>query len=182
MPVCDGFQCTTMIRTLEKMQLGILPEGAPKPAPALIVALTGLASRRDRDAAKAAGADHFCTKPLKLARLKELLVEWGVGVWLKEDVAGFNYWEIYGWRGPKNIPDPSAREDGLHLEQDIRFWKSVMGLSSGWATGWRSGMSIIIISSMLSITGDIYRPNCTGQEIILTVRTDCTLIYCVSVD
>jgi len=80
MPVCDGFQCTSMIRSLEKMQSQILPAGSPKPPPALIVAVTGLASQRDQDAAKAAGADHFCTKPLKLARLKELLVEWGVNV------------------------------------------------------------------------------------------------------
>jgi CheY-like chemotaxis protein len=52
----------------------------PLPQPALIVALTGLASQRDQDAARAAGADHFFTKPLKLSRLRELLVEWGIGV------------------------------------------------------------------------------------------------------
>ena len=67
-----------MIRALEEIQLSVLPPNSPKPTPALIVAVTGLASQRDRDAAAAAGADHYCTKPLKLARLKELLNEWGI--------------------------------------------------------------------------------------------------------
>jgi len=80
MPVCDGFQCTSLIRSLEKMQLKITPLHVPPPSPALIVALTGLASQRDHDAARAAGADHFLTKPLKLSRLRQLLVEWGITV------------------------------------------------------------------------------------------------------
>jgi CheY-like chemotaxis protein len=78
MPICDGFQCSSLIRTLEKMQLKVTPPDTPPPKPALIVALTGLASERDQDAATAVGMDHFLTKPLKLSRLKELMVEWGI--------------------------------------------------------------------------------------------------------
>jgi CheY-like chemotaxis protein len=78
MPICDGFQCSSLIRTLEKMQLKVTPPDTPPPKPALIVALTGLASESDQDAAMAVGIDHFLTKPLKLSRLKELMVEWGV--------------------------------------------------------------------------------------------------------
>jgi len=60
------------------MQLKITSPNAPLPPSALIVALTGLASQRDQDAARAAGADHFLTKPLKLSRLRELLADWGI--------------------------------------------------------------------------------------------------------
>jgi CheY-like chemotaxis protein len=87
MPVLDGFSCTSMIRGLEKL-IQRFPTTYSPTTPdeskrdgntentALIVALTGLASQKDQDRAKEAGADHFITKPLKLARLKELLVEW----------------------------------------------------------------------------------------------------------
>ncbi|KAG9228378.1 hypothetical protein BJ875DRAFT_446930 [Amylocarpus encephaloides] len=78
MPVCDGFRSIALIRSLERLHLRGTPEGASPPTPALIVALTGLASQRDHDAALEAGADHFVTKPLKLLRLKELLVEWNI--------------------------------------------------------------------------------------------------------
>jgi len=61
------------------MQLKVTAHGATPPVPALIVALTGLASQRDQDAAIEAGADYFVTKPLKFSALKELLIEWGFG-------------------------------------------------------------------------------------------------------
>ena len=78
MPICDGFQCSSLIRTLEKMQLKVTPPDTPPSKPALIVALTGLASERDQNAATAVGMNYFLTKPLKLSRLKELMVEWGI--------------------------------------------------------------------------------------------------------
>ena len=78
MPVCDGFQAIALIRTLEKINLDISPPNLPPPKPALIVALTGLASQRDQDAAREAGADHYITKPMKLSLLKRLLAEWGI--------------------------------------------------------------------------------------------------------
>lgn len=78
MPVCDGFQAISLIRTLEKINLEISPPNVPPPKRALIVALTGLASQRDQDTARNAGADHYITKPMKLSKLKELLIEWKV--------------------------------------------------------------------------------------------------------
>lgn len=80
MPICDGFQAISLIRSLEKMQIRATPPDIPLPKPAVIAALTGLASQRDQEAARAAGADHYLTKPLKFSRLKELLVEWGISV------------------------------------------------------------------------------------------------------
>lgn len=76
MPICDGFQSTHLIRSLEKLQLKVPGNNEVKPA--LIVALTSLASQRDQDAAKAAGIDHFLTKPLGFSKLKELMEEWGI--------------------------------------------------------------------------------------------------------
>jgi CheY-like chemotaxis protein len=76
MPICDSFECTSLIRTLEKMQL--TPPNTPLPARALLVALTGQGDQDAQDRAIAAGPDHFLTKPPKLSRLKELLVEWGI--------------------------------------------------------------------------------------------------------
>ena len=40
---------------------------------AFIVALTGLASRRDRDQAEQSGFDDFLTKPMSFKRIGELL-------------------------------------------------------------------------------------------------------------
>ncbi|KAG9247471.1 M4GK, histidine kinase-group I protein [Calycina marina] len=77
MPVCDGFESISLIRSLERVQQKITPSTCAKPRVALIVALTGLASQRDRDAAKTAGSDHYLTKPLKLAKLKEVMTDWG---------------------------------------------------------------------------------------------------------
>lgn len=78
MPVTDGFEAISLIRVLENMETKVTRRNVTPPTPAVIVALTGLAAQRDRDAAMAAGADHYVTKPLKFSALRELLVEWGV--------------------------------------------------------------------------------------------------------
>jgi CheY-like chemotaxis protein len=78
MPVCDGFESTSLIRSLEKLQSKIPTLEASGQKPALIVAVTGLANQRDHDAARAVGIDHFLSKPLKLSKLRELLGEWGI--------------------------------------------------------------------------------------------------------
>lgn len=78
MPVCDGFESIALIRMLETMQLKITPKSAIPPTPAVIVALPGLSSQRDYDAAMKAGANYFVTKPLKFSTLKGLLVEWAL--------------------------------------------------------------------------------------------------------
>lgn len=80
MPVCDGFECISLIRILETMQVKAAPKDGILLKPSTIVALTGLAAQRDRDAAMAAGADHFVMKPLKFSALKGLLTEWEIAI------------------------------------------------------------------------------------------------------
>jgi CheY-like chemotaxis protein len=63
MPVMTGFEATRAIRQHEAAQRATL--GLSAPSPALIVALTGLASSRDQRAAFECGVDRYLTKPVK---------------------------------------------------------------------------------------------------------------------
>ncbi|KAF7951161.1 uncharacterized protein EAE97_002712 [Botrytis byssoidea] len=74
MPVCDGYQSTRLIRSLDKLQQIISP--APLP-PTRIVALSAAYSEADMEMAKAAGVDDFYTKPMKVSRLETLMRDWG---------------------------------------------------------------------------------------------------------
>lgn len=71
MPVMDGREATQKIRALEKERKKRLGDAAPTPA--LIVALTGLASSRDQASAFASGIDLFMTKPVNFKEIGKLL-------------------------------------------------------------------------------------------------------------
>jgi CheY-like chemotaxis protein len=71
MPVMDGLEATRKIRALEKERQNRLGDAAP--APAFIVALTGLASSRDQANAFASGVNIFITKPVKFKEIGKLL-------------------------------------------------------------------------------------------------------------
>jgi CheY-like chemotaxis protein len=66
MPEMDGFEATRLIRELEQKR---------NQTPAMIIALTGLASEVDRDRAYECGVDEFTTKPLKFQELDSFLVD-----------------------------------------------------------------------------------------------------------
>jgi len=89
MPEMDGFEATRLIRSFERsLAHRSMPEEIREETRddssrvekvgrrrnrAYIVALTGLASRRDRDEAKESGFDDFLTKPISFTRIGELL-------------------------------------------------------------------------------------------------------------
>jgi CheY-like chemotaxis protein len=62
-----------MIRRLEKQRNKLIDHAS---VAASIIALTGQASNRDQVEAFASGMDCFVTKPMSLARLKELVADW----------------------------------------------------------------------------------------------------------
>lgn len=69
MPIMDGLEATRLIRAHEQ-------EKALKPA--LIIALTGLASAQTQQEAYASGIDLFLTKPVPLKELGRILHSKGV--------------------------------------------------------------------------------------------------------
>ena len=71
----NGFEATRAIRDIEDERGGISKNGAAR-HPALIIALTGLASSRDQTEAFASGVDLFLTKPVSFKEVGKLLDNW----------------------------------------------------------------------------------------------------------
>ena len=77
MPILDGFGATRQIRQIERARKGkAVREGAPTPSPALVIALTGLASSRDQSEAFTSGVDLFLTKPVAFKEVGKMLDNW----------------------------------------------------------------------------------------------------------
>lgn len=74
MPVMNGFEATRAIREVEKNRDSA--SYARPPRPAMIVALTGLASGRDHGEAFASGVDLYMTKPVSFKEVGRLLDNW----------------------------------------------------------------------------------------------------------
>ena len=75
MPVMNGFEATRLIREVEEET--VLRKGSEETfTPALIIALTGLASGRDQTEAFTSGVDVFMTKPVSFKEVGRLLDNW----------------------------------------------------------------------------------------------------------
>ena len=64
----DGSAATAAIRAIERDRQTRLP--------AYVVALTGLATDKDRQLAFDSGIDHFLTKPVSLKQLGDVVDDW----------------------------------------------------------------------------------------------------------
>lgn len=75
MPIMDGFEATKAIRDLElEHAQGLSP--IQKPSPAMIIALTGLASEKDQARAFEAGVDLYVTKPASFKEVGRMMKSW----------------------------------------------------------------------------------------------------------
>lgn len=75
----NGFEATRAIREIERIRgISRKADGAStgKSTPALIIALTGLASGRDQANASACGMDMYLTKPVSFKEVGRLLDNW----------------------------------------------------------------------------------------------------------
>jgi CheY-like chemotaxis protein len=88
MPEMDGYEATRVIRQLERERTGRPTATSADSVPddwvdsdkcTFIIALTGLATARAEEDAYEAGIDMFLTKPIRFAKLAELLNNWENG-------------------------------------------------------------------------------------------------------
>lgn len=71
----NGFEATRAIRDVEEARSHNEQDGKER-SPALIIALTGLASNRDQSEAFTSGVDLFMTKPVSFKEVGRLLDNW----------------------------------------------------------------------------------------------------------
>lgn len=76
MPVMNGFEATRAIRDIEARRHKSSSASITFSPPALIIALTGLASSRDQSEAFTSGVDLFMTKPVSFKEVGRLLDNW----------------------------------------------------------------------------------------------------------
>ena len=85
MPILDGFGASRQIRAVEvsRRRAAAGPpvhpgqdREKPEQRPALIIALTGLASTRDQSEALSSGIDLFLTKPVAFKEVGQMLDNW----------------------------------------------------------------------------------------------------------
>ena len=74
MPIMNGFEATRAMRDIEGARRKAARPG--EFTPALVIALTGLASARDQSEAFASGVDLFMTKPVSFKEVGKLLDNW----------------------------------------------------------------------------------------------------------
>lgn len=79
MPVLDGFDAVREIRLHEHAHKASFP-AALTTTPAYIVALTGLASEKDRSRAYEAGVDLYMTKPASYKEISKMMKTWEAGL------------------------------------------------------------------------------------------------------
>ncbi|KAK3616459.1 hypothetical protein LTR56_025950 [Elasticomyces elasticus] len=79
MPVMDGFEASRKIRELERTRHSSTDQHSTLRKPALLIALTGLATANHREKALRSGVDVFVTKPVRLEELGALLARWERG-------------------------------------------------------------------------------------------------------
>ncbi|KAK3614269.1 hypothetical protein LTR56_027365 [Elasticomyces elasticus] len=88
MPVMDGFEASRKIRELERTRHSSTNQHSTSRKPALLIALTGLATANHREKALRSGVDVFVTKPVRLEELGALLARWERG-----EIEGGSYWD-----------------------------------------------------------------------------------------
>lgn len=76
MPLLDGFGATKEIRAIEESRKQKAEEEKVEFTPALVIAITGLASSDDQSKAAKVGVDLFLTKPVSFRDVKKMLDNW----------------------------------------------------------------------------------------------------------